>query len=131
MHAGWELIVAGEDNAFHGEFGSFVLQLFSACGDFGCGTLHGGQFDESALVEVDEAALILRSSRSSSAVRSSSPGIGVRRVTACSPANRRSGRVTAVRIWSNTKASSASARTSRSGQRRGSPPARMGSWLRQ
>jgi hypothetical protein len=58
-------------------------------------------------------------------------GMGVVRVTACSPASSWLGWVIAARMWSNTKASSASARMLRSGQRRDSPPARMGSWLRQ
>ena len=56
VHAGSELIVAGEGGAFVGESGSLVLQFFSACGDFGGAALHFGEFDEPALVEVDEAA---------------------------------------------------------------------------
>ncbi len=51
-----ELVVAGERGSFVGEAGSLVLQLFSAGGDFGGATLHFGQFDEPALVEVDETA---------------------------------------------------------------------------
>ena len=46
-------------------------------------------------------------------------------MTACSPASSWSGWVIAARMWSNTNASSASARMLRSGQRRDSPPARM------
>src|SRR5258705_3046 len=39
-----------------GEAGSLVLQLVSAGGHFGGAALHFGEFDEPALVEVDEAA---------------------------------------------------------------------------
>src|SRR6202011_4818414 len=35
VHAGSELIVAGEGGAFVSESGSLVLQLFSACDDLG------------------------------------------------------------------------------------------------
>ena len=56
VHAVAELIVAGEGGTFVGEVGSFVLQFFSAGGDFGGAALHFGEFDEPALVEVDEAA---------------------------------------------------------------------------
>jgi hypothetical protein len=51
-----ELVVAGEFGAFVGEACSLVLQFFSAGGDFGGAALHFGEFDEPALVEVDEAA---------------------------------------------------------------------------
>jgi hypothetical protein len=59
-----------------------VLQFFSAGGDFGGAALQFGEFDETALVEIDErrrsvkAVSILRSSRVSSAASSSSSGIG-------------------------------------------------------
>ena len=56
VHAAAELVVAGERGSFVGEAGSLVLQLFSAGGDFGGAALHFGEFDEPALVEVDEAA---------------------------------------------------------------------------
>ena len=55
VYAGSELIVTGEDGAFVSEAGLLVLQLFSACGDLGGAALHFGEFDEPALVEVDEA----------------------------------------------------------------------------
>ena len=56
VHAAAELVVTGERGSFVGEAGSLVLQLFSAGGDFGGAALHFGEFDEPALVEVDEAA---------------------------------------------------------------------------
>src|SRR5271156_2665067 len=56
VHAAAELVVAGERGSFVGEAGSLVLQFFSAGGDFGGAALHFGEFDEGALVEVDEAA---------------------------------------------------------------------------
>ena len=56
VHAAAELVVTGERGSFVGEAGSLVLQLFSACGDFGGAALQFGEFDEPALVEVDEAA---------------------------------------------------------------------------
>ena len=56
VHAAAELVVTGERGSFVGESGSLVLQLFSAGGDFGGAALHFGEFDEPALVEVDEAA---------------------------------------------------------------------------
>ena len=56
VHAAAELVVTGERGSFVGEVGSLVLQLFSAAGDFGGAALHFGEFDEPALVEVDEAA---------------------------------------------------------------------------
>ena len=56
VHAVAELVVAGECASFVGEAGSLVLQLFSACGDFGGAALHFGEFDEPTVVEVDEAA---------------------------------------------------------------------------
>src|SRR6516162_210626 len=104
MHAAAELVVAGELGSFVGQTGSLVLQLLSARCDFGRAALHFGQFDEPTLVEVDEAtpfgigASILRSSRPSSAARSSSSGMGVVRVTACSPASSWSGWVIAARM---------------------------------
>src|SRR6516162_720717 len=55
VHAAAELVVAGEVGSFVGETGSLVLQLFSACCGFGSAALHFGQFDEPTLVEVDEA----------------------------------------------------------------------------
>jgi len=55
VHAAAELVVTGERGSFVGEAGSLVLQLFSAGGDFGGAALQFGQFDEPALVEVDEA----------------------------------------------------------------------------
>ena len=56
VHAAAELVVTGERGSFVSEAGSLVLQLFSAAGDFGGAALHFGEFDEPALVEVDEAA---------------------------------------------------------------------------
>ena len=56
VHAAAELVVAGQRGSFVGEAGSLVLQLFSAAGDLGGAALHFGQFDEPALVEVDETA---------------------------------------------------------------------------
>ena len=56
VHAAAELVVTGEGGSLVGEAGSLVLQLFSAGGDFGGAALHFGEFDEPALVEVDEAA---------------------------------------------------------------------------
>ena len=56
VHAAAELVVAGERGSFAGEAGSLVLQLFSAGRDFGGAALQFGEFDEPALVEVDEAA---------------------------------------------------------------------------
>ena len=41
--------------SFVGEAGSLVLQFFSAGGDLGGAALQFGEFDEPALVEVDEA----------------------------------------------------------------------------
>jgi hypothetical protein len=55
LHAAAELVVASECGSFVGEAGSLVLQLFSARRDFGGAALHFGEFDEPALVEVDEA----------------------------------------------------------------------------
>jgi hypothetical protein len=52
VHAGSELIVAGEGGAFVSEAGSLVLQLFSSCGNLGGAAPHFAQFDEPALVEV-------------------------------------------------------------------------------
>ena len=43
VHAGSELIVAGEGGAFVSEAGSLVLQLFSACGDLGRAALEFGE----------------------------------------------------------------------------------------
>ena len=51
-----ELVVTGERGSFVGKAGSLVLQFFSAGGDFGGAALHFGEFDEPALVKVDEAA---------------------------------------------------------------------------
>jgi hypothetical protein len=56
VHAAAELIVAGERGSFVSEACSLVLQLFSACGDFGGAALHFGKFDKPTLVEVDQAA---------------------------------------------------------------------------
>jgi len=56
VDAGSELVVAGERCSFVSEAGSLVLQLFSARGNLGGAALHFGEFDKSALVEVDEAA---------------------------------------------------------------------------
>jgi hypothetical protein len=56
VHAAAELVVAGERGSFVGEAGSLVLQFVSAGGEFGGAALHFGEFDEAALVEVDEAA---------------------------------------------------------------------------
>ena len=56
VDAGSELVVAGERSSFVSEAGALVLQLFSACGDFGGAALHFGKFDEPTLVEVDQAA---------------------------------------------------------------------------
>ena len=56
VHAAAELVVTGERGSFVDEAGSLVLQFFSAGGDFGGAALHFGEFDEPALVEVDEAA---------------------------------------------------------------------------
>ena len=57
VHASAELVVTGEPRSFVSEAGSLVLQLFSARGDFGGAALHFGEFDEPALVEIDEAAM--------------------------------------------------------------------------
>jgi hypothetical protein len=46
VHAGSELIVAGQGGTFIGEAGSLVLQVVSACGDLGAAALHFGHFDE-------------------------------------------------------------------------------------
>ena len=56
VHAAAELVVTGQRGSFVGEVGSLLLQLFSAAGDFGGAALQFGEFDEPALVEVDEAA---------------------------------------------------------------------------
>ncbi len=81
------------------EPGSFVASWFAcaatlfAGGNFGGAALHFGEFDEPALVEVDEAApfgvggVDLAVQPASSALSSSSSGIGVCSVTACSPAS--------------------------------------------
>ena len=55
-HASAELIVTGQRGSFLGEAGSLVLQRFLAGSDFGGTLLQFGEFDEPALVEVDEAA---------------------------------------------------------------------------
>jgi hypothetical protein len=55
-HAAAQLIVTGQRGSLVGETGSLVLQLFSAGGDFAGAALQFGEFDEPALVEVDEAA---------------------------------------------------------------------------
>jgi hypothetical protein len=55
VHAVAELVVTGERGPFVGEAGSLVLQFFSAGGDLGAAALQFGEFDEPALVEVDEA----------------------------------------------------------------------------
>ena len=51
-----ELVVAGEGGRWSARLVRLSLQLFSAGGDFGGAALQFGQFDEPALVEVDEAA---------------------------------------------------------------------------
>lgn len=56
VHAAAQLVVTGECGSFVGEAGSLVLQLFSTGGHFGGAALHFREFDEPALVEVDEAA---------------------------------------------------------------------------
>lgn len=56
VHAAAELVVTGERGSFVGEVGSLVLQRFLAGGDFGGAALHFGEFDEPALVAVDESA---------------------------------------------------------------------------
>ena len=97
---------------------------FSAGGDLGGSALHFGQFDEPALVEVDEAAPFGVGGVDLAVQPGQFGGeefviwVGVVSLTACSPASRRSGWVRAVRMWSKTKASRASARMLRSGQRR-------------
>jgi hypothetical protein len=50
-----DLIVAGECGALFGEVGAFGGQLAAPRGDFGGAALHFGQFDQSGLVEVDQA----------------------------------------------------------------------------
>jgi hypothetical protein len=137
VHPVTELVVTGELGSFVGEVGSLVLQLFSTCSDLSGAALRFGDFNESILVEVNEAAPLgvgsvdLAVQPGQFGGEEFVVGIGICRVTACSPAGSGSGWVMAARMWSNTKASSASARMWRSGQRRDSPLARMGSWLRQ
>jgi hypothetical protein len=54
-HASAELIVTGQHCSCLGEAAAVVLQFFSARGDFGGTPPQFGEFDEPALVEVDEA----------------------------------------------------------------------------
>ena len=74
-----------------------MLQLFSAGGDFGGAALHFGEFDEPALVEVDEAApfgiggVDLAVQPGQFGGQQFVVGIGVCSVTACSPASSWSG----------------------------------------
>ena len=56
VHATAEFVVAGEFGSFIGKAGSFVQQFFSARCDLHGAALHFGEFNESTLVEVDEAA---------------------------------------------------------------------------
>ena len=133
-----ELVPAGERGAFVGEAGAFGLQVAVAGGEFAGAALQFGELDEPGLVEVDEAASFGVGGVDLAVEAGEFGGEqfvvgdrGVLTATACSPASSRSGWVSAARIWSNTNSSRASARMLRSGQRRSSPPARSGSWLRQ
>jgi hypothetical protein len=136
VHPVTELVVTGELGSFVGEVGSLVLQLFSTCSDLSGATLHFGDFNESTLVEVNEAAPLGVGSVDLAVQPGQFGGeefvVGDRDMQGdrLFAGSSRAGWVIAARIWSNTKASSASARMWRSGQRRDSPPARMGSWLR-
>lgn len=81
-----------------------MLQLFSAGGAFGNAALHLGEFDEPALVEVDESALFGIGGADPAGQsgqfggESVVVGDGGRTATACSPVSRRSGRVIAARM---------------------------------
>ena len=113
VQAAAELVVAGERGSLVGEVGSLVLQFFSAGGDFCGAALHFGEFDEPALVEVDEAAPF-GAGGVDFAVQPRQFGgeefvVGYWgcRVTACSPASSTSRWVIAARMWSNTNVSRA------------------------
>jgi hypothetical protein len=117
-----------------GEAGFLVLQLFSTGGDFAGASPQFGQLDESALVEVQQAAAF-GVGGGDIAVQPGQFGgeqfvVGDRGAHAdrLFPDQQLVGLVIAARMWSNT---SASARMLRSGRRRDSPPALSGSWLQQ